>query len=126
MSSRSEILRQVMSETGTTQLRLSRLSGVGQPSISQFSSGRVGFTDAMLSRLVECMGFRLEVTRSPVQPHLSRSAERSWKLHRGLALHLTSLKLEEWAPIISLNITRIQAGIQGEPTSEMFPRFGGH
>ncbi len=104
-----------MSETGTTQLRLSRLNGVGQPSISQFLSGRVGFTDAMLSRLIQCMGFRLEVTRNPVPADLSRSAERSWKLHRGLALNLTPLKLGEWAPTTSLNIARIRAGVQGEP-----------
>ncbi len=40
-----------MRETGTTQSRLSRLSGVRQPSIRGFLSGRVDMSDEMLDRL---------------------------------------------------------------------------
>ena len=36
---RGELLHGVMLETGTTQSELSRISGVRQPSISQFISG---------------------------------------------------------------------------------------
>ena len=41
MCGRSDVLRTVMHKTGTTQSELSRLSGVHQPSISQFLSDKV-------------------------------------------------------------------------------------
>ncbi len=50
MGDRGELLRQGMRETRTTQSELSRLSGVHQPSISQFLSGRVEMSDDMLDR----------------------------------------------------------------------------
>lgn len=46
----SALLREVMSKTGTSQQELARLSGVRQPSISQFLSGRVGMSDEMVDR----------------------------------------------------------------------------
>jgi hypothetical protein len=85
MTSRSVVLREVMLETGTTQSDLSRLSGVRQPSISGFLSGRIDLSDDQLSRLLLCMGFRLEVLRRPVVPQLTRSERHSWQLHRRLS-----------------------------------------
>ena len=86
---RGELLHGVMLETGTTQSELSRISGVRQPSISQFISGRVQMSDDMLERLLSCMGYRLEVVRRPVKSDLRRSPERSWRLHRQLCTHLS-------------------------------------
>ena len=68
--------------TGTTQSELSRVSGVRQPSISQFLSGKVDLSDEHLDRLLSCLGYRLEVVRRPVEPKLTRSERRSWQLHR--------------------------------------------
>ena len=82
MPERGDLLGEVMLETGTTQSGLSRLSGVRQPSISQFLSGRVDLSDDQLDRLLSCMGYRLEVVRRPVVPELTRSERRSWRLHR--------------------------------------------
>ena len=45
-----------MSETGTTQTLLSRWSGVHQPSISQFLTGRTELSDEMLERLLGLHG----------------------------------------------------------------------
>jgi transcriptional regulator with XRE-family HTH domain len=81
MAERGDLLREVMRETRTTQSELSRLSGVRQPSISQFLSGKVELSDDLLDRLLSCMGYRLEVTRRPVVPQLTRSERRSWRLH---------------------------------------------
>lgn len=39
------MLREVMRDTRTTQTGLSRLSGVRQPSISQFLSGKADLSD---------------------------------------------------------------------------------
>ena len=68
VSGRGDLLREVMRETRTTQSGLSRLSGVRQPSISQFLSGKVDLSDDQLDRLLSCMGYRLEVSRRPVRP----------------------------------------------------------
>ncbi len=113
MSSRNTLLRQVMLETGTTQTMLSRISGVHQPSISQFLSGRVDLSDDQLDRLFSCMGFRLEVIRRPVKPDLTRSERRSWMLHRRLSTHLTKETFEQWRPQLVKNLTRVRHGVQG-------------
>lgn len=102
-----------MLETGTTQSSLSRMSGVHQPSISQFLSGKVDLSDEQLDRLLSCMGSRLEVTRRPVVPDLTRSEHRSWMLHRRLSSHLTKSRLEEWLPKIQQNLQRERQGVRG-------------
>jgi plasmid maintenance system antidote protein VapI len=59
MLSRGDLLREVMLKSGTTQSELSRVSGIHQPSISQFVSGKVELSDEQLDRLLSCMGYRL-------------------------------------------------------------------
>ena len=115
MGDKREVLREVMLETGVTQSELSRISGVRQPSISQFLSERVEMSDDMLGRLLSCMGFRLEVVRRPVKRELTRSSERSWRLHRRLSSHLTSESLDEWRPTIMRNLKRLCGSVQGQP-----------
>ncbi|WP_246160368.1 helix-turn-helix domain-containing protein [Nocardioides humilatus] len=115
MDSRRSVLREVMSETGTTQSELSRISGVKQPSLSQFLSGRVEMSDDMLDRLLSCMGYRLEVVRRPIRRDLGRSPERSWRLHRELSKHLTHSTLKIWEPTIRRNLGRLLSSVQGEP-----------
>lgn len=112
---KSDVLREVMLETSTTQSELSRLSGVRQPSISHYLSGRVEMSDSMLDRLLSCMGFRLEVFRRPVRRELNRSSERSWQLHRRLSTHLTPETLEEWRPTILRNLKRLRDSVHGQP-----------
>ncbi|WP_216853830.1 helix-turn-helix domain-containing protein [Phytoactinopolyspora halotolerans] len=115
MSSRSEVLRQVMLETSTTQSDLSRVSGIRQSSISQFLSGKVNLSDEQLDRLLSCMGYRLEVVRRPVVAELTRSERRSWRLHRQLSTHLTRSSLEEWRPRIERNLRRLRENVSGQP-----------
>ena len=104
-----------MEETGTSQSGLSRLSGVHQPSISQFLSGKVDLSDHQLDRLLSSMGFRLEVTRRPVKPDLNRSEERSWKLHRQISTKLNSSTLDDWKPVINGNLDRLKRQVKGQP-----------
>ena len=124
MSTRGDILDQVMTEVGITQSELSRISGVHQPSISQFLSGRTDLSDNMLERLLECMGYSLEVVRRPVQPELTRSERRSWLLHRQLSRHLTSETLVEWTPRIHSNLDRLRFGVIGQPHTRNIERWG--
>lgn len=104
-----------MRQTGTTQSELSRLSGVRQPSISQFLSGKVDLSDDQLDRLLSCMGYRLEVARRAVVPDLTRSERRSWELHRRLSTHLTRSSLETWRATIERNLERLRRSVQGQP-----------
>jgi transcriptional regulator with XRE-family HTH domain len=112
-----------MHETGTTQSELSRLSGIRQPSISQFLSDRVSLSDEQLDRLLSCMGYRLEISRQPVTPELTRSERRSWKLHRELARHLTRSTLTQWQPTIERNLQRLRTGVTGEPHMRNLDRW---
>jgi transcriptional regulator with XRE-family HTH domain len=113
--SRSDVLRQVMLETSTTQSALSRLSGVRQPSISQFLSGTVELSDDQLDRLLSCMGYRLEVLRRAVVPELTRSERRSWRLHRQLSKSLNRTSFPQWSPTIERNLQRLRSRVSGEP-----------
>ena len=115
MFDRSEVLREVMRETGTTQTELARLSGVHQPSISQFLSTKVDLSDGQLDRLLSCMGYRLEVSRRAIAADLTRAERRSWMLHRQLSSHLTRSTLAQWRPTIAANLKRLRGVVRGQP-----------
>lgn len=123
MTTQGDVLREVMRETHTTQSLLSRLSGVHQPSISGFLSGRVDMSDGMLDRMLSCMGFQLEVVRRPVRLNLTRSVERSWRLHRQLSTHLSPETLTEWQPTIRSNLKRLEGGVRGQPHTRNVNRW---
>jgi transcriptional regulator with XRE-family HTH domain len=123
VSGRGNLLREVMLETRTTQSGLSRLSGVRQPSISQFLSGKVDLSEDQLDRLLSCMGYRLEVVWRPVVPDLTRSERRSWRLHRQLSSHLTKSSLEQWHPTIERNLERLRRSVTGQPHSRNLDRW---
>jgi len=123
MTSRGDVLRGVMLETGTTQSDLSRLSGVRQPSISGFLSGRVDLSDDQLERLLSCMGYRLEVVRRPVVPKLTRSERRSWQLHRRVSSLLNRDNIQEWRPTIERNVDRLSGQVTGQPHERNLERW---
>jgi len=117
------VLREVMLDLGVTQSELSRLSGVRQPSISQFLTGRIEMSDDLLDRLLSCLGYRLEVVRRPVKPDLQRSEERSWRLHRRLSRSLDHSTLEQWRPAILRNLGRLQENVSGQPHTRNLGRW---
>ena len=80
-------------------------------------------SDDMLERLLSCMGYQLEVVRRSVRPVLTRSTERSWRLHRQLSTHLTKSSLESWLPIIERNLERLNESVQGQPHERNLERW---
>ena len=112
-----------MLESSTTQSELSRLSGVRQPSISGFLSGRVDLSDDQLERLLSCMGYRLEVVRRPVVPKLTRSERRSWQLHRRVSSLLNRDNIQEWRPTIERNLERLSGQVTGQPHERNLQRW---
>ncbi|MEJ7831660.1 MAG: helix-turn-helix transcriptional regulator [Nocardioides sp.] len=117
------VLREVMLEMGFTQSELSRLSGVRQPSISQFLSGRIEMSDDLLDRLLCCLGYRLEVIRRPIRPELNRSEERSWRLHRRVSRNLDPSTLVQWRPVILGNLRRLRDSTTGQPHTRNLDRW---
>jgi hypothetical protein len=81
-------------------------------------------SDEQLDRLLSCMGYRLQVSRQPVAPILTRSERRSWKLHRQLARHLTRSTLAQWEPTVERNLQRLRAGATGQPHMRNLDRWG--
>jgi transcriptional regulator with XRE-family HTH domain len=120
---RPEILRRVMLETGTTQSELSRLSGVHQPSISQYLAGKVDLSDDQLDRLLSCLGHRLEVVRRPVAVDLTRSERRSWRLHLRISSHLSPDVLDDWRPTLTQNLKVLRSRVQGQPHERNLKRW---
>lgn len=120
---RSFILRDVMSRTGMTQARLSVLSGVKQPSLSQMLHGRIDLSDDMLDRLLSCMGYRLEVVRTSVPVKLDRSSRRRWRLHQSLVSELSSESLRRWGPVLARNLEGLRRSTRGEPHMRNLDRW---
>lgn len=117
------ILRDVMSRTGMTQSRLSVLSGVKQPSLSQMLHGRIDMSDDMLDRLLSCMGYRLEVVRTPVLVNLDHSSERRWRMHQPLVSQLSPDSLGDWRPVLRRNLDRMRESTRGEPHMRNLDRW---
>jgi transcriptional regulator with XRE-family HTH domain len=112
-----------MAQTGITQSALSRFSGVRQPSISQYLSGRAELSDEQLARLLECMGYRLEIIRRPTRAEPTRAEHRSWLLHRQLSALLDPRTLSQWMPVIERNLRRLRAGTSGQPHERNLDRW---
>ncbi|NQW72043.1 MAG: helix-turn-helix transcriptional regulator [Actinobacteria bacterium] len=112
-----------MSRTGVTQSRLSALSGVKQPSLSQMLHGRIVMSDDMLDRLLSCMGYRLEVVRRPVLVTLDRSGNRRWRMHQPLVSQLSSDSLRQWRPALTRNLERLRESTSGEPHMRNIDRW---
>jgi transcriptional regulator with XRE-family HTH domain len=120
---RPNILRDVMSRSGMSQSRLSVLSGVKQPSLSQMMHGRIDMSDDMLDRLLSCMGYRLEVVRRPVPATLDRSSRRRWRMHQPLVSQLSPDSLRHWGPVLTRNLERLRRSTRGEPHMRNIDRW---
>jgi len=53
--------------------------------------------------------------RRPVEPALTRSERRSWRLHGQLSSHLTRTSLPQWRPVIEQNLERLRDRVTGQP-----------
>ena len=79
----------------------------------------------MLERLLGCMGYRLEVIRRPVEPVLTRSEQRSWRLHRQLSTHLTQQVLQGVAPADRVErLSQLRSRVTGQPHARNIERWG--
>jgi len=85
----SRLLRLARERAGYSQSLLARLSGVAQPKVSAYESGRESPTTRTLTRLLDACGadVRLTGTRIP-EAFMDRGARRSLEIHKRIAAGL--------------------------------------
>lgn len=109
------ILGQLMRELGIRQTDLSAMSGIKQPNISGYLSGRKPLGERVFDQLLACMGLESRVRIEVVQPELTRSERRSWLLHRYVSSVLSDDRIESELPRLKRNLDRVSELSQGEP-----------
>jgi len=99
-------------------------AGAAARAVAELSPLLAARAQLFLAEGAGCMGYRLEITRQPINPDLTRSERRSWKLHRELARHLTRSTLTQWQPTIERNLRQLRSGVSGQPHLRNLDRWG--
>lgn len=109
---RSDVLRRGMDATGTSQVELSRLSGLPPSKISRYVSGKLEPSEPTLDLLLSSLGLQVGFDVSPVP--MERTKRRSWLLHRQISrkLSVTGIDDADWARM-QRNLERVRSNTQG-------------
>lgn len=118
------ILGRLMQESGIRQSDLSAMSGVRQPNISRYLSGRKSLGESVFNHLLSCMGFESRVRIEVVRPELTRSERRSWLLHRHVSSVFSDDRLESELSRLQRNLDRVRERSQGEPHESNIREWG--
>jgi plasmid maintenance system antidote protein VapI len=109
------LLREVMDNESVTQVQLARLSGIKQPNISAFLTGKRPLNDHTLRRLMNSLGYDVEVQLRTVQPELTHRERRSWLLHRAIAAKFDDMQLLNQFSSLKTRLGQVRDRVQGEP-----------
>ena len=109
---RSEVLRRGMDSTGTSQMELSRLTGLPPSKISRYVSGKLEPSEPTPKLLLSGLGLRVGFNVSPVP--MERTKRRSWLLHREISHKLGVSGIDEsgWDRM-QRNLERVRSNTQG-------------
>lgn len=109
---RSEVLRRGMDSTGTSQVELSRLTGLPPSKISRYVSGKLEPSEPTLKLLLSGLGLQVGFNVSPVP--MERTKRRSWLLHREISHKLGVSGIDEsgWDRM-QRNLDRVRSNTQG-------------
>lgn len=109
---RSEVLRRGMDSTGTSQMELSRLTGLPPSKISRYVSGKLEPSEPTLKLLLSGLGLQVGFNVSPVP--MERTKRRSWLLHREISHKLGVSGIDEsgWDRM-QRNLDRVRSNTQG-------------
>ncbi|GAB98274.1 hypothetical protein KILIM_121_00010 [Kineosphaera limosa NBRC 100340] len=101
-----------MESTGTSQVELSRLTGLPASKISRYVSGKLEPSEPTLDLLLSSLGLRVDFDVSPVL--LERTKRRSWLLHREISEKLGRSGIDElgWERM-QRNLDRVRSNIHG-------------
>lgn len=101
-----------MDSTGTTQVELSRLTGLPASKISRYVSGKLEPSEPTLNLLLSSLGLRVAFDVIPVP--MERTKRRSWLLHRQISRKLGTTGIDDsgWQRMQD-NLDRVRSNIQG-------------
>lgn len=101
-----------MDSTGTSQVELSRLTGLPPSKISRYVSGKLEPSEPTLNLLMSSLGLRVDFDVSPVP--MERTKRRSWLLHRQVShkLGVTGIDDSGWERM-QRNLNRVRSNTQG-------------
>lgn len=101
-----------MDTTGTSQVELSRLTGMPPSKISRYVTGKLEPSESTLDLLMSGLGLRAEFDVSPVP--MERTKRRSWLLHRQISRKLGLHGLDEsgWQRM-QRNLDRVRSNTRG-------------
>lgn len=101
-----------MELTGTSQVELSRLTGLPPSKISRYMTGRLEPSEPTLDLLLSSLGIHVEFDLSPVR--MERTKQRSWLLHRRIShkLGTTGIDSSGWE-LMQRNLDRVRQNTQG-------------
>lgn len=105
-------MRRGMDSTGTSQVELSRLTGLPPSKISRYVSGKLEPSEPTLNLLMSSLGLRVDFDVSPVP--MERTKRRSWLLHRQVShkLGVTGIDDSGWERM-QRNLNRVRSNTQG-------------
>lgn len=106
------MLRRGMDSTGTSQVELSRLTGLPASKISRYVSGKLEPSEPTLDLLMSSLGLQVGFEVSPVP--MERTKRRSWLLHRQIShnLGITGIDDDGWNRM-QRNLDRVRSNTQG-------------
>ena len=101
-----------MDSTGTSQVELSRLTGLPPSKISRYVSGKLEPSEPTLKLLLSGLGLQVGFNVSPVP--MERTKRRSWLLHREISHKLGVSGIDEsgWDRM-QRNLDRVRSNTQG-------------
>ena len=101
-----------MDSTGTSQVELSRLTGLPPSKISRYVSGKLEPSEPTPKLLLSGLGLRVGFNVSPVP--MERTKRRSWLLHREISHKLGVSGIDEsgWDRM-QRNLDRVRSNTQG-------------
>lgn len=110
-----QILREKMAEQGVTQASLAAMTGIPQPRISNYLTGKVRPSVGKVDLMFSSLGLVIDFEPRVEQVEMRHSERRSWMLHRQLASHLSEDVFAEWKPTLLANVTWMRDVNKGEP-----------
>lgn len=106
------MLRRGMDSTRTSQVELSRLTGLPPSKISRYVSGKLEPSEPTLELLLSGLGLQVGFDVSPVP--MERTKRRSWLLHRQIShkLGISGIDDSGWDRM-QRNLDRVRSNTQG-------------
>lgn len=117
----NQLLRDAVAASGVSQSELARRTGIPQGRISSYLSDRHHLTTPQLQRLLEPLGFDVQLSLTPTGRR--RDVTRRWLLHRAVAEKLRTAPPDGWREQAGENLRRARAAVHGTLAEQRLDRW---